>query len=129
MSLPVANDFWERALDALRVAQMVLETSPDSSASRAYYAAFYAVSAYFTLENRSFRKHTAVEAAVHRELVRPGIWPKQLGADYSALHELRGLGDYGVMEHVTPDDAREAVRLAENLLQTVVKLHPNVFQQ
>jgi hypothetical protein len=68
-----------------------------------------------------------VEAAVHRELVRAGVWGKQLGADYSALQELRGLGDYGVTEHVSEEDARTAVGLAEGILRAVARLHPEAF--
>ena len=75
-----AMDFWERAKDALHVARHDVELSPDAAASRAYYAAFYGVSAHFTMEGRSFTKHSAVEAAVHRDLVRAGIWPKKEGA-------------------------------------------------
>ncbi|MCK4374884.1 MAG: HEPN domain-containing protein, partial [Candidatus Brocadiae bacterium] len=65
-----ALDLWERALDALRVAEQTTSLSPDAGASRAYYAAFYGVSALFAAEGRSFTRHTAVESAIHRDLVR-----------------------------------------------------------
>lgn len=42
-----ADALWDRAEDALRAARVLLAVSPDSAASRAYYAAFYAVTAYF----------------------------------------------------------------------------------
>ena len=45
-----AKAFWERAEDALRVANHVLPLSPDSAASRAYYAAFYAATALLVSE-------------------------------------------------------------------------------
>jgi len=91
-----ARDLWERARESLRAAQVVLPVSPDAAASRAYYAAFYAVSALFALEDRTFRRHSAVEAAVHRDLVRSGRWPAARGANYSRLFALRLTGDYGV---------------------------------
>jgi len=90
-----ARDFWARAVDALRVAEHDLELSPDAAASRAYYAAFYAVSAHFALEGKSYTKHSAVEAAVHRDLVKTGIWDMDLGRGYSRLAQLRTRGDYG----------------------------------
>ena len=68
----LASDLWARAEDALRLAKNDLALSADGAASWAYYAAFYAVSAHFALKGRTFRKHTAVEAAVHRDLVRSG---------------------------------------------------------
>ena len=45
----LAESLWNRAKDALRVARHDLAVSPDAVASRAYYAAFYAVSAWFAL--------------------------------------------------------------------------------
>ena len=36
-----AIGFWSRALKTLPSAESILPTDPDSSASRAYYAAFY----------------------------------------------------------------------------------------
>ena len=107
MSLPT-DDLWFRAKDALRAAETVLSVSPDSAASRAYYAAFYAVSAMFALEGKTFRKHSAVEAAVHRDLVRPGRWAVELGRKYSQLLEARSVGDYSVGQHATCEEAEGA---------------------
>ena len=49
-----------------------------------------------------------LEAAVHRDLVKPGIWPKELGAGFSRLAEARSTADYGQAEHVCPEEAAEA---------------------
>jgi uncharacterized protein (UPF0332 family) len=122
-----AKAFWERAEDALRVANHVLPLSPDSAASRAYYAAFHAVSALFALEGRTFRKHSALEAAVHRDLVKPGKWDTSLGEQYSRLVRLRNLSDYGAAEHVSPVDAREAVEAAEAIVRAVGQTDPRSF--
>jgi uncharacterized protein (UPF0332 family) len=84
-----AEHLWDRAQDALRAAKHVLPVSADAAASSAYYAAFYAVSAHFALKGKTFRKHTAVETAVHRDLVRAGIWPADLGEGFSDLVEMR----------------------------------------
>ena len=83
-----ASDLWFRALEALSVAKNDLSLSPDSTASRAYYAAFYAVSALFALKDQTYSKHSAEESAVHRDLVKTGIWPKKYGRYYSDLVEL-----------------------------------------
>lgn len=115
----VARDFWQRALDAFRVAQTIICLSPDSAASRAYYAAFYAVSAHFALAGRTFRKHSAVEAAVHRDLVKAGHWPAELGQGYTRLLNVRSIGDYGGSQHVSEKEAREVVGIAATILKTV----------
>ena len=70
---PEANDLWMRATKALLVAKSILTLDSDAAASRAYYAAFYAVSASFALTDRFFRRHSAIEAAVHRDLVKGGV--------------------------------------------------------
>ncbi len=123
----LVDSLWDRARDALLAARQLLGTSPDSAASRAYYAAFFAVSAHFALGGRTFRKHSAVEAAVHRDLVKHGLWPKELGAKYSALVETRSVGDYGTTERVSADEASDAVRDAADILQAVAAGHPDLF--
>ena len=90
-----AMDLWKRARNSLKTASVHVEDDPDSAASRAYYAAFYAVSALFSLDKKDFSKHSAIEAAVHRDLVKGGIWPKELGSDFSWLANIRDTGDYG----------------------------------
>lgn len=122
-----AIGFWNRALKTLQTAKSVLPADPDSSASRAYYVAFYAVSALFALQGRTFSKHSALEAAVHRELVKPGHWPKGLGADYSYSLRLRTKGDYGGLEHVSESEAEEAIQAVRRILRAVHEARPDVF--
>lgn len=115
--------FWHRALRALDSARILKATDPDGSVSRAYYAAFYAVSALFAAQGKTFSKHSALEAAVHRDLVKQGRWSKQLGCDYSALVGFRTTGDYGVLEHVSEADAEEALLAAGRIVRAVHNEH------
>lgn len=121
-----ALDLWARATEALRTAESDLSISPDAAASRAYYAAFYAVSALFALEGRDFSKHTQIRAAVHRDLVKAGRWPVERGEDYSFLLRLRETGDYGGSAHVTADDARDATEAAKRILDLIRGTHPEL---
>jgi uncharacterized protein (UPF0332 family) len=71
MPAEYARTEWDRALEPLAAATLLLPHGGfDSAASRAYYAAFHAASALFALEGRTFTKHSALEAAVHRDLVK-----------------------------------------------------------
>ena len=124
-----AIDLWERALDGIRAAKALLSVSPDAAASRAYYAAFFAVSALFAREGRTFRKHRAVEATVHRDLVRPGKWKPELGKAYTRLVRLREIGDYGGGRHVEHDEAMEAVEDAQRLIEAIRNMHPSEFHR
>ena len=111
---------WDRAIDALRDADLLLANGGfDGAASRAYYAAFHAVTALFALDGRIFAKHTALEAAVHRDLVKDGKWPSELGRDFSFCVELRGVGDYGTEVRVDAKQATDAIASARRILVAV----------
>jgi uncharacterized protein (UPF0332 family) len=127
MSVAEAMGLWERALGSLHAAEVLAAQEPDSCASRAYYAAFNAVSALFALSDRAFRKHNAVEAAVHRDLVKAGKWSESLGADYSWLVSIRDTGDYGGEERVTAADAKLASCKARGIIEAVHAAEPDAF--
>ena len=122
-----AADLWGRSVRASETAAALLSTDPDAAASRAYYAAFYAVSAWLSLQGRSFARHSAVEASVHRDLVRPGHWSALLGKDYSLLRALRATADYGGGLHVSGSDAKTAVASARGIIEAVRQLRPDIF--
>ena len=123
----LARGLWRRAKEALVAAKHTLSVSPDAAGSRAYYAALYAVSAHFAVDGKVFKKHSSVEAAVHRDLVKTGQWPKELGGKYSVLVELRTLGDYGDLEHVSTEEGRDAIQMATDILYAVGTIHPEEF--
>ena len=101
---PEVSDYWRRAVQALRTSN--------------------AVSALFAFQQQNFKKHTALEQTVHRDLVKPGLWPVEAGRAFSWLVNLRYTGDYGGQEHVLPEDAKVAVERASLVLETVRKTAP-----
>ena len=123
-----ALDLWGRAVETLQVAERLVGFSDDNAASRAYYAAFYAVSALFALEERTFRKHTQLEAAVHRDLIKSGRWPPERGKDFSRLATLRERGDYGGDRHVSHEEAMEATNRAGRIVEQVRLAYPETFK-
>ena len=122
-----AMDHWSRATDALRVAKHDLELSADAAASRAYYAAFHAVCSLLAMSGATFERHTAVEAAVHRDLVRVGKWSADLGKGYTWLFQLRSRADYGGGRHASCIEASEAIEIASAIVNAVSAAHPEVF--
>ena len=120
-----ALDLWQRAARALRTARDNSDRKDyDAAASRAYYAAFYAVSAVFALEEKTFNKHSAVETMFHKELIKSGRLPAQLSGDYRTIRSLRETGDYGGFEHVTGEQAEQAVQAAQRILQAIRQICP-----
>ncbi|MFO7897635.1 MAG: HEPN domain-containing protein [Planctomycetota bacterium] len=119
---------WQRAQGALDAAHVLIDVDPNSAASRAYYAAFHAVSALFAVRGEAFSKHSAVRAAVHRDLVHVEGWPAEFGQDYDFLFllDLRSAGDYGGSEQVTGEDARAAVDTARRVFDTLKRAAPEL---
>jgi uncharacterized protein (UPF0332 family) len=128
MTAEYARTEWDRALEAYRGAQLLVAHGGfDSAASRSYYAAFHAVTALFALEGRTFTKHSAVETAVHRDLVKTGRWSADLGRDYSFCLDVRGVGDYGSEVRVDKTQATDAVAAARRILLAIHDALPTHF--
>jgi uncharacterized protein (UPF0332 family) len=113
----------ERAETNLQVAQELLDKGYyDVSASRAYYAAFYAASALLLNNGLDTSKHSGVIALIHQHFVKSGKLSKEQGRNLNWLFELRSVGDYGVSLHVDLDDARRAVHIASDFFAAVRSL-------
>jgi uncharacterized protein (UPF0332 family) len=121
-----ANAEWRRASRTLKSAEKLEDSDPDSAASRAYYAAFHAVTALFALRGQVFSKHTAVRSALHRDLIQAHLWPRELGKSYDLLMDLRETGDYGGLDRVSSRDARDAAAKAAEILRAVEKMCPEL---
>jgi uncharacterized protein (UPF0332 family) len=102
---------------------------PASTAPRhaTYYAVFHAASALFAVEGRTFMKHSALEAAVHRDLVKTGRWSADLGRDFSFCLDVRGVGDYGSEVRVDVSQATEATAAARRILVAIRGVLPDEF--
>ena len=114
-----ANAQWQRAHRTLASARQLADTDPDSAASRAYYAAFHAVTALFALRGQTFSRHSGVRAALHRDLVHTGQWDEELGRAYDLLMDLRETADYGGMAHVAEASACAAIEKAAEIIEAV----------
>ena len=112
-----------RSDDSLGGSAELLESGRlDIAASRAYYAAFYAAKALLLHAGIDRGKHSGVIAAIQQEFVKSGVLPAEAGAAIRRLFRLRSVGDYGSPEHVTADEAREAVELARSFVCQVKAL-------
>jgi len=113
----------ERAETNLQAARDLLDKGYyDITASRAYYAAFYAASALLLKDGLDISKHSGVVALVHQNFVKAGKLDKEQGKNLNWLFELRGVGDYGVSVHVASGEALRAVQVAEKFLESVKRI-------
>lgn len=117
---------WQRAQRTLRSAEILISSDPESAVSRAYYAAFHALTALFALRGQSFSKHSGLRAALHKDLIHSGQWATELGKDYDFLMDLRETGDYGGIERVTEQDTQRAIEIAKRILAACQKTQPEL---
>lgn len=78
--------------------------------NRVYYACFYAVCAVLAAEGIAYGKHSAVRAALHQHLVKPGRVDPAWGAFYNRAFDDRQEADYEAAPEF--DDATVTDRIA-----------------
>lgn len=87
--------WWSMAEESLASAQRELEANAlNFAVNRLYYAVFYSVRATLLERGFTFKKHTGVRAAFHREFIRTGQLKIEFGKLYDQLFEDRQEGDY-----------------------------------
>ena len=86
------------------------------------------MTALFAVRSRSFTKHAALRAAVHKDLVKTGQWSVELGKDFDTLVFLRQTGDYGGLTQLTEKDAVKAVEAARRILDACQRTCPEVVR-
>lgn len=116
---------WTKARRSIAAAEAILDTDPDSAASRAYYAAFHGVTAVLAGRGMDFTKHTAVRAALHRDLIQSGALSADRGRDYDFLLDLRETADYGGVAEASLASARKAIEKATTILAVLEPLLPH----
>lgn len=128
MTRPYADEIaanLERADQSLEAAmELAGKGYYDIAASRAYYAVFYASTAALLAEGLELSKHSGVIASIHREFVRTGKLSRVQGRDLNWLFELRSVGDYGGIAHVSGQQAGQAIQAARDFLFAVKALIP-----
>lgn len=84
-----------KARESMEAAQSEYVSGRYATAVRdLYYACFYALTAVLLKEGHSFKKHTAVKAALHKDLIRAGIVEPNWGKFYNKIFDSRHEGDY-----------------------------------
>lgn len=88
----------------------------DFSASRAYYAMFYAAEALLLEKGLSFSSHSAVIAAFGKEFAKPGVLDQKFHRHLMDGQDLRNAGDYDVGTPVNEAQAKEVMTWAREFI-------------
>ncbi len=79
----------------------------DFAASRAYFAAFYAIEALLLSKNITCSTHSGTISQFGKHFVATGLLPKEFGKHIARLFRERQTGDYDVGVSINELDARD----------------------
>ncbi|MBK1707424.1 MULTISPECIES: HEPN domain-containing protein [Halochromatium] len=117
---PHIESVLRKAVEKLRVAEMLVANGAwDDAVSRAYYAAFHAISALHLSQGQTFSSHAQSIGRFNKDFVRTGMFSKEFTAILTRLFEDRQSGDYDVSGLVTAEDAQRDVDDARRLLEAI----------
>jgi uncharacterized protein (UPF0332 family) len=113
----------EQAHESLDAAELLLKAGHHGfAASRAYYAMFYVAEALLLGKGLSFSKRAAVHAAFGEHLVKTGIVEAGFHRALIRAMAVRHAGDYGGPGSVTPEEAGEQIKRAQEFLALADRL-------
>lgn len=89
------------------------------ASSRAYYAAFHAVSAALLSKGETYSSHAQVLGRFNKTFIHHGIFPREFTVLLTRLYENRQAGDYEAMLSVTEDEAIRDVADARRVVEAI----------
>jgi len=101
-----------------QVSSSLVKPGGDAS-SRAYYAAFHAISAALLSRGETYSRHGQVLGAFNRAFVHTGLLPREFTGLLTRLFENRQSGDYDVLPGVTETEARRDIADAQRIVEAV----------
>jgi uncharacterized protein (UPF0332 family) len=108
------------AEEKLRAARLLLAGQAwGDASSRAYYAAFHAVSTALLSRDETYSSHAQVLGAFNKGFVYPGLFPREFTTLLTRLFEDRQSGDYDVLPGVTEAEAHQDVADAQRIIEAV----------
>ncbi len=104
----------------LRAAELLLTAGLHGDASsRAYYAAFHAISALHLSRGNTFSSHAQLIGRFNKDFVRTGVFPPEFTRVVTRLFEDRQVGDYDAMAEITGDQSTQDVADARRLVEAI----------
>ncbi len=112
-----------KAQKFLRSAAVLFELEDfDSSASRAYFAMFYAAQALLLNETQAFSSKQGIRSSFIQQFVRNGPLPQRAGEAFERAAEHQEVGDYGYDFAVTEEQAEYVLSESEAFVNSITNL-------
>ena len=113
----------ERAKEAIEEAKILFDSGHiNSYVNRLYYACFYAVSALLLTRNISTSKHGHLRSLLHREFVKTGLIPQEMGKHFDLLFNSRQEGDYADLVVFKADEVSDWLVQTETFVSHIESL-------
>lgn len=94
----------------------------NDSASRAYYAAFHAVSMLLFLHDQAYSRHGQLIGAFNRDFIATGKLSKELGKALGRLYDTRQTADYDVFDRASAEEADQGITDAKEIIAAIKSL-------
>ena len=112
----------EKALDAIEVAEGILDMNkPEMAAGRAYYAMFYVAEALLYERGLEFNSHGQVIAAYGKEYAKTKELDPKFHKSLRAGFDIRISGDYEVEANITNQLVIDMINQAREFLEAAQK--------
>ena len=112
-----------RAQEAIDEAKLLFNTGHiNSYVNRLYYACFYAVSALLLSQGISTSKHGYLRSLLHRDFVKEGSIPKELGKHFDLLFDSRQESDYADLVVFKAEEVADWLVQTETFVSHIEKL-------
>lgn len=122
--------WWQMAGEALQSARIAFGAGHLHTAmNRAYYAVFYAATAALVARSLQFKRHGGVRSALHREFIKTGLLPAEMGPVYDRLFEDRQHGDYMALIEFESDYVQEKIESAAAFIIAIQPLIPSLEEK
>jgi uncharacterized protein (UPF0332 family) len=124
----------ERARETLKEASLLLQAGHlNAYVNRLYYACFYAVSALLVTRGISTSKHGYLRSLLHRDFVKTGLIPTELGRHFDRLFSNRQEGDYADFTVFQADEVRpwleETAAFVDYLDGLIARIGPSTTEK
>ncbi len=117
----------ERARETLGEAKIMLDAGRiNAHVNRLYYACFYAISALLLIRDFSTSKHSYLRSLMHREFVKTGLIPDELGKHFDLLFNNRMKGDYGDFVSFEAEDVASWLEVTKKFIDHAESLIPKL---
>lgn len=113
----------ERARETIDEARILFDAGKiNAYVNRLYYSCFYAVSALLLTRGFSTSKHGYLRSLMHREFVKTGVVPGELGAHFDRLFNSRQKGDYADFIRFKAEDVAHWLKPTEEFVAFIDRL-------